>query len=148
MRHGITPHEVKVTAENAGNLADFSFVFICIDKPESRKPIMEALISNRVPFVDVGMDVQKKDDRLFGQCRTTFCSPEKHDHIEDYVSFGTGHVNDLYASDIQVADLNALNATFAVIRWKKHFSFYDDQIREHNSGYIINTNGLTKSATI
>lgn len=146
MRHGIFPHPEKVTADNVDQLADFSFVFVCIDKPEARQPIIEGLIASKVPFVDVGMDVQQKGDRLFGQCRTTFCTPDKNDHVESYVSYGTARVNDLYASDIQVADLNALNATFAVIRWKKLFGFYEDEIREHNSIYVLSTNGLAKGA--
>lgn len=146
MRHGVIPHDEKITQSNVDQLTSFSFVFICIDNPEAKEPIFNALISSKIPFVDVGMDIQQKVGRLYGQCRTTFCSPEKNDHIENHVSYATARVNDLYASNIQVAELNALNAAQAVIRWKKYFGFFDDQIREHNSVYIINTNGLTKSS--
>lgn len=145
MRYGITPHPERITEKNVAQLADCSFVFICIDKPEAKEPIINGLIQYKVPFVDVGMDVQQKDGRLFGHCRTTFCPPEKSDHIESHVSYGSGRANDLYASDIQVAELNALNAAHAVIRWKKHFGFYDDQAHEHNALYVINTNGISKS---
>ena len=40
---------------------------------------------------------------------------------------------------IQVADLNALNATMAVIKGKKLFGFYMDFQREHLSTYAIET---------
>jgi hypothetical protein len=43
-------------------------------------------------------------------------------------------------SNIQVADLNALNATMAVIRWKKLFGFYADLEQEHFAAYTVDGN--------
>ena len=145
MRHGIVPHPYRVTQENVQDISEFGFVFICIDKPESKEPILGGLFSANVPFIDAGMDVQQKNGFLFGQCRTTYCTPSMSEHVKGRISFGAGQANDIYASDIQVADLNALNATLAVIRWKKHFGFYVDQGQEINSVYIIGTNGMTRS---
>jgi hypothetical protein len=48
----------------------------------------------------------------------------------------------IYDQNIQVADLNALNATMAVIKWKKLSGFYGDYERELNSFYTIDTNAL------
>jgi len=39
--------------------------------------------------------------------------------------------------NIQVADLNCLNATLAVIRWKKMCGFYFDLKHERYSSYTI-----------
>ena len=50
--------------------------------------------------------------------------------------------NDEYASNIQIADLNSLNAVLAVIRWKKMFGFYQDLKMEHHSTYSINVGKL------
>ena len=50
--------------------------------------------------------------------------------------------DELY-SNIQVADLNALNATLAVIRWKKLLEFYTDQRGEYSATYIVGRNSLT-----
>lgn len=148
MREGIFPHPYHITAENVGELAGFDFVFICIDKPEARKPIMEALIAMRVPFVDVGMDVRlSKDGRLTGQCRTTLATPERHAHLSRFVSFQSGADNDVYAAHIQVAELNALNAVKAILKWKKHFGFYADQLGEYHSVYSIPSHMLTKDET-
>jgi hypothetical protein len=47
-----------------------------------------------------------------------------------------------YAHNIQVAELNALNASLAVVRWKKHFGFYNDLEREHNCTYTVDGNAL------
>ena len=41
----------------------------------------------------------------------------------------------MYASNIQVADLNALNACLAVVKWKKLRGFYRDLESEHHSTY-------------
>lgn len=145
MRHGVISHAYRVTPENIQELSEFGFVFICIDKPESKEPIIDGLLSAGIPFIDVGMDVQQKDGFLFGQCRTTYGHPSAGGAVKEHVSLGAGRANDIYASDIQVADLNALNGTLAVIRWKKHFGFYVDQGQEINSVYIIGTNGMTRT---
>ena len=49
---------------------------------------------------------------------------------------------DAYASNIQIAELNALNAAFAVIAWKKRMGFYQDCKNEHHSTYSLNCNLL------
>lgn len=46
---------------------------------------------------------------------------------------------DEYDKNIQIAELNALNAALAVIRWKKYLTFYRDFKREHNTIYSIDT---------
>ena len=52
------------------------------------------------------------------------------------------NINDDYDSNIQVADLNALNAALAVIKWKKLCGFYLDFVKEHHSTYSIDCNML------
>ncbi|MGO9047784.1 MAG: hypothetical protein ACLQFW_13010 [Xanthobacteraceae bacterium] len=58
------------------------------------------------------------------------------------ISF-VGDDNDLYAQNIQIADLNALNAALAVVKWKKLCGFYADLRKEHFSTYTIDGNALT-----
>lgn len=149
MRKGIVPHEEKITAENIATLAGFNFVFVCVDKPAARKVILEGLQSSGVPFIDVGMDVRAlRDGTLVGLLRTTLGTQEKTDHIAMRVSFADGNADDVYDAAIQVADLNSLNATLAVIKWKKHFGFYGDDQHEHHSIYTISTHALTKDAKL
>jgi hypothetical protein len=52
-----------------------------------------------------------------------------------------------YDKNIQIADMNALNAALAVMKWKKLFGFYADNEREHYSTYTIDTNLLTSDET-
>ena len=48
--------------------------------------------------------------------------------------------NDEYATDIQIAELNALAADLSVIRWKKMLGFYADIQHEPCSIYTTNCN--------
>ena len=50
--------------------------------------------------------------------------------------------DDEYDRNIQIADLNALNAMLAVIRWKKLFGFYADTGHEHSSAMIVERNKI------
>lgn len=146
MRRGIVPHAEYITDENVHQLADYDFVFVSVDKPAVRKLIAAVLHERRVPFIDVGMDVQLQEEQgcLFGQCRTTLSTPAKHDHYAKRVPLDEPTDDDVYSANIQIADLNALNATLAVIKWKKHRGFYQDLMHEHESVYAINAHLLTK----
>lgn len=147
MRRGIIPHPDYVTDDNVDQLAGFDFVFICVDKPAVRKLLSEYLTRARIPFLDVGMELELLEDQqcLIGACRVTLSTPEKSDHFSKHVSPDSGAVaEDLYATNIQVAELNALCAVLAVIRWKKFCGFYQDCYGEHQSVYAINAHQLTR----
>jgi hypothetical protein len=58
------------------------------------------------------------------------------------VPFSDGDGQNEYALNIQIADLNALNAALAVIKWKKLFGFYVDLDAEHHCSYTIDGNAL------
>ncbi len=47
-----------------------------------------------------------------------------------------------YDQNIQIADLNALSAALAVIRWKKYYGFYLDFQNECHSTYTLDRNLL------
>ena len=51
-------------------------------------------------------------------------------------------VDNDYSRNIQVAELNALNAALAVIKWKKFLGFYIDIEQEHSSYYQIDGNHI------
>jgi hypothetical protein len=88
------------------------------------------------------MGIELVDGSLGGILRVTTSTPGKRDHISaGRISF-EGKADDVYASNIQVADLNALNATLAVIKWKKIRGFYRDLEREHHSTYTTDGNML------
>lgn len=146
MRTGIFPHNVYLTDNNIGELAGFDFVFLCVDKGAVRKLVGGFLQEQGIPFIDVGMELSMvpEEDCLIGTCRATLSTPDKSDHFDKHAPQGADNGNDLYRTNIQVADMNALNAALAVIKWKQLCGFYQDIVRVHHTTYSINAHSLTR----
>ncbi len=144
MHRGIIPHEFFIDASNVGLLREMEFVFLCLDKGEAKKLIVAKLEEWGIPFIAVGMGIDLTDGALGGILRVTTSTPQKREHVreKDRIPFSDGDGNDEYSRNIQIADLNALNAALAVIRWKKLFRFYRDLEHEHFSTYTIDGNTL------
>ena len=147
MRRGIIPHEYRLTESSLNELTGMNFAFICIDESEAKRLIIQKLLELGIPFVDVGMGVNVVDGLLMGSARVTTITSEKNDHIGTYISFSDGKDDD-YNKNIQIAELNALNAALAVIKWKKLFGFYHDLEKEHNAIYDISVNKIMNNETI
>ncbi|KUP23680.1 ThiF family adenylyltransferase [Paenibacillus sp. DMB5] len=143
MHKGIIPHDYMLTEDNAEELLVADFVFIAIDHGESKKRLVDVLIRAGKPFVDCGIGVQIVNDSLIGHVRTTTCTYDKSDHVYERIPFNQGG-NDAYSTNIQIAELNSLNASFAVIKWKKLLGFYQDLTKEMDATYELNTGGLAK----
>jgi hypothetical protein len=88
------------------------------------------------------MGIQLNDNALGGIVRVTTSTVQMRDHFCSRVSFEDTPGEDDYNRNIQIADLNALNAALAVIKWKKLFGFYRDLKSEHHSQFSIDTNLL------
>lgn len=123
-------------------LNDLDFVFICIDRSEIKKLIFEKLESLKISFIDTGIGVKRVDDSLIGMARTTTSTEDIRNHIYGgRVSFANDEDED-YSSNIQIAEINALNAVFAVMKWKKLYGYLNDLENEHHSSYSINVNHI------
>lgn len=146
MHRKIVPHTVAISVEYLHLIEGVSFVFVCIDDGEVKRLIFKKLESLGVSFIDVGMGLELVDDSLGGILRVTSSTPEKRDHVyQGKIDFSGGGEDDIYSANIQVADLNALNAAMAVIKWKKLRGFYRDLDQEHHSMYTTDGNLLTNS---
>ncbi|WP_430906591.1 ThiF family adenylyltransferase [Maribacter sp. 2-571] len=142
MHRHIVSHELYINKTNLGLLNDLDFVFVCIDRSEAKKEIFEKLESLKISFIDTGIGVERVDESLIGMVRTTTSTQEKRNHIwEGRVSFEDADDAD-YSTNIQIAELNALNAVFAVMKWKKLYGFLNDLENEHDSSYSINVNHI------
>lgn len=141
MRKNIIAHDYHIDSSNVDELSIMTFVFLCVDNGAAKKLIIAKLLEHNIPFVDVGIGVIRSEDTLLGHVRTTTVTPVKQDHFKTRISFADGEKDD-YSTNIQIADLNALNAALAVIKWKKLFGFYHDAAGEFNSLYSINDNKL------
>jgi hypothetical protein len=142
MRRGIVNHPVYITAGNVEELRGMDFVFVCMDDGGAKKVIVEKLEALNIPFTDVGMGIQLTGDALGGIVRVTTSAAKKRDHFRKRVSFGDAAGDNDYDRNIQIAELNALNAALAVLKWKKLFGFYRDLKEEHHSQFSIDGNLL------
>jgi ThiF family len=143
LKRGLFAHPYFLDHTNAAaELADMGFVFLCMEGGGVKRALVEALEELELSFIDVAMDVQVMADALGGSVQVTTSTPGRRDHFRRRVSFGMPTDDDLYSANIQVADLNCLNATLAVIKWKKLRGFYFDQGNEHYTAYGLDTNML------
>lgn len=142
----IVPHNIFMDESTVMELGGFQFVFVCVDRPAVRALVADFLIAQGISFIDVGMDVEllEEDRSLIAACRTTLVTAGMNDHFRRHVNTDSAVDEGIYRSNIQVADLNALNAALAVMKWKKHFGFYQDCFKEHQSVYVVNTHQLTR----
>lgn len=136
MHKHIIPHSYYVQKDNIQDLKGMSFVFICVDKNSVRNMIVNYLIRIGIPCIDVGLGVEAVGDKLRGATRVTTVTKTKNDHFPTRV-FAEDSENNDYVTNIQIAELNSLNACFAVIKWKKLSGFYIDQENEYHSSYSI-----------
>lgn len=138
MRRGIVPHEVKMGPEHLHLLEGLDFVFLCMEGA-GKRPIVTKLEELGIAFVDVGMGITVHGESLRGQVRTTTSTPTKRNHVyeKNRIAFTTTEEINEYDKNIQVVELNAVNAGLAVIKFKKLFGFYDDDGREHFSVFTI-----------
>lgn len=124
--HGeVHPHAEKVTIENVNILNGLGYVFICVDHAPSRAIIAEGLVKLNIPFVDVGMGLNRESGRLSGLVRATEVEPETFESLKSrgFLPFEDPPDNE-YRHHAQIGELNALNAATAVIMFKKTFGFY------------------------
>jgi hypothetical protein len=148
MRKNVVPHDCFVDASSVELLKGMSFVFLCIDRGEGKRLIVERLEEWGIPFIDVGMGIQLGDDHTLGGVVTvTTSTPDKRDHLRGRIGFSDGQADNEYSRNVQIAELNALNAALAVIKWKKICGYYDDVTREHYCAYTIRSNQMISEDT-
>jgi hypothetical protein len=144
MHANITPHEYHLDAANAAELNGMDFVFLCMETGPAKEALVIHLEAQGVAFVDTGLSLRIVEGAITGIVRATTSSSDVGDiRSRNRLSFRPPNEADAYRQNIQVAELNALNAMMAVIRWKKLFGFYADEKHEHHSTYTIPLNGLT-----
>jgi molybdopterin/thiamine biosynthesis adenylyltransferase len=147
MRHGIITHDEFVSESNLALLDNLDFVFICIDQGTVKHLIVDCLTSNEIAFVDVGMGVDFNNEQLIGLVRTVISTPQNRDFASPHISYDDNSGDNEYATNIQIADLNILNAAIAVILWKKHYGIYGEVDSQYYSGYSILTGDMASECT-
>lgn len=148
MRKHIHVHEYDIGESNVEELRAMDFVFIAADSGKAKRLLASRLEKWGIPFIDVGMGLCDTEGSIGGQLRVTTSTREFHDHVaaNHRISFadGAGDADEenVYDLNIQIAELNALNAALAVIKWKKLSGFYLDDTFEHNAIYVVDGNAM------
>lgn len=123
---GIDGIPERITAENVERLKDFDFVFVSVDDGPARRLIIDWLSANGVPYVDCGMGLNRSTVGLSGFVRVTGGDRKAFDDNVGTVRLPVENAKeDEYRKQAQITELNALNATMAVIRFKQHFGLLD-----------------------
>jgi hypothetical protein len=122
MHTGIVAHPTNLTEVNVDLLSQATFVFLAAADASERPAIMQWLRDQSIPFIDVGLGVTETESGLTGLAKTTLYLP--HGDLPLPPAPPVPPAEDDYSSNIQVADLNALNALLAVIQWKRYMGFY------------------------
>jgi molybdopterin/thiamine biosynthesis adenylyltransferase len=141
MRKGIIDHPTFFTNDSLDLLNELDFVFMCFDKGSIKKNIVERLESLDKPFIDVGISIESIDSEcLIGTLKVVSSKSGCRNFLRENnrVSFVDANNDDLYDENIQIAELNSLNACLAVIKWKKFFGFYQDKNNENFTHYSTN----------
>ena len=124
-REGLHLEAKYIDSTSQADLTGVTFAFVCVDKGSARKVIFDLLIELGIPFIDVGMGLRRKGEGLNGMARTTFYPLDcAHEVMAKGWAEVTSDPDNLYRNNIQIAELNALNACMAVIRYKQTRGFY------------------------
>ena len=148
MRKGVVGHPEYVEPDTVEKIKELDFVFISIDDNETKRWLLPALQTEGVAFIDVGMGIERAHEKLLGVVRTSISTPQEGFYTPQVQKIQAGNrqrEGGEYERNVQLVELNALNAALAVIRWKKFRGFYLDLEGELQSTYTLDGNQLSNS---
>jgi hypothetical protein len=142
MHKGIITHPANVDSANIEELSTMTSVFLCIDAGKGKKYIVEKLEEFNLPFFDTGMGLYVNNETLGGILRVVTSDKNTRGMARVRMSLGEDEAANEYDKNIQIADLNSLNAILAVMRWKKIKGFYIDTKHAHYDSFTIGSGML------
>jgi len=127
-REGLRIERRIIDASSVAELDGVTFAFVCVDKGTSRSQIFDLLIAKKIPFIDVGIGLDRKRGPINGMMRATFYPAVTGQQVRDRgFAEMSDQQNDIYRTNIQISEVNALNACLAVIRFKQIRGFYFEE---------------------
>jgi hypothetical protein len=137
-RKGLSLQRKYIDKSCAADLAGVTFAFVCVDKGSARAEIFQLLKELRIPFIDVGIGVKRKQGRLAGSIRITYYSVDAMEVVfEKRLAPLADDPDDEYRNNIQIAELNAFNASLAVMKYKQVRGFYFDSDESYHFITVI-----------
>ena len=148
MHKRIVPHPCNADEANYNEIIQLDFVFVAIDAGPSKKRLISKLVESKVPFIEVGIGIELDEEKqmLDGMARVATATQDLAEASLPYIPVAGRPREDDYSTNIQIAEMNALNAALAVIRWKKLNGFYDAYGEEICSAYSINNNRIANES--
>lgn len=138
-RKGLRVEAKFIDASCEAELEGVTFAFVCVDKGTARSAIFDLLLAKRIPFIDVGMGLDRKHGSLSGMLRVTYYSEERGSELRaKNLAEMADAPGDEYRTNIQISELNALNAALAVLRYKQIRSFYLDESESCHTLFGVN----------
>lgn len=132
-RKGLNIHTKFIDSSSEAVLDGVTFAFVCVDKGSSRLEIFDLLIAKKIPFIDVGLGLDRKHGSLNGMARVTYYSVEEAERVKQQnLAELNDRPDDLYQDNIQISELNALNATLAMVKFKQIRGFYYENPVEYH----------------
>ena len=132
-RHGLSIALKFIDVQSSSELDGVTFAFVCVDKGSARAGIFDLLMAKKIPFIDVGMGLNRNRGPLSGLLRVTYFAAADAQRIRDMqLAELVNRPDDIYRANIQIAELNALNACLAVIRFKQLRGFYLEEAPFYN----------------
>ena len=140
-RKNLRLENVYIDNETAEKLQGITFAFVAVDRGDARSEIINTLSQLGVPFIDVGMGLKREDDSLKGMVRTTYFPVDAIDSVrkKKWAPECEDPENE-YKLSIQTSELNALNASIAMIRFKQAVGYY--VASQENLNILFSTESL------
>lgn len=144
MRRHIVAHPKMINEENVNELTQYDYVFLCVDKGSVRQLIANSLDQSTTTYLDAGMGINilEEGQSLWGACRVTTSTSTDRTSPRPRIP-SVDRDDELYNSNIQVAELNCMNALLAIFKWKRLSGFYVNDRNDFNQSFSIGLNKLT-----
>ena len=131
-RNGLISNSKLIDSSCADDFQGVTFAFVCVDKGSARNEILKLLNDLKIPFIDVGMGLNRNSGAINGLMRTTYVGPGELESSvkKNAIPLVDGHDHE-YKTNIQISELNALNACLAVMKYKQLRGFYHNELPAH-----------------
>lgn len=143
-RSGLSFEPKFIDESSSDDFEGVTFVFVCVDKGSSRDGIFKLLLGLGIPFIDVGIGLKRKEGSLTGTIRTTYYSVDHGQQVrEQGLAMISDNPDDIYKTNIQISEINALNASLAVIKFKQLRGFYYEEESYYHSVFRVGDHSIT-----
>lgn len=146
IHRGIHAHAVMIDEHNVSELGSYDAVFVCVDNGHARHMIADSLAASDAVMFDTGMGVQMNaNSELFAIVRLSTLDRASAAEAAKNMPMSSNEDDNLYGTNVQVGDLNCLNAYLAVEAWKKRCGFYFGRGRPHLTTYTTASGSMAAS---